>query len=401
MVATPLKHVFISYDRDDQPYARSLASSLHERGFEIWMDDRIDFGTRWWREIVKAIRASAAFVVVMTPDSEESEWVEREILLAQDERKPIFPLLLRGKVNPLLISRQYADVTEGQMPPGEFYARLAQVAPAKSNAEPVDLRREDVLSVTQPVVVAPATFLPFEPDLIHIPAGEFLMGSDPKKDKVAQKDEQPQHTVYLPEYFIAKTPVTNAHYLAFVGATNHDEPEHWEDGKPPKGKEDHPVVYVTWHDAIAYCQWLAEATGKAYRLPSEAEWEKAARGDKDGRIWPWGNEWDKKLCNSWEGGPGHTTPVGQYSPGGDSPYGCVDMAGNVWEWTSSAYKGYPYDPKDGREDAKAEAGARALRGGSWSDGQGYARVSYRSSNEPGYFFLDVGFRVVVAPVFSS
>jgi formylglycine-generating enzyme required for sulfatase activity len=239
---------------------------------------------------------------------------------------------------------------------------------------------------------------PVEPELIHIPAGEFLMGSDPKKDKGAYKAEQPQHTLHLPEYYMAKTPVTNAQYLAFVEATGQKPPGHWEGGKPPGGKEEHPVVRVSWHDATAYCQWLAEATGKAYRLPSEAEWEKAARGT-DGRIYPWGNEWEKKRCNSKEGGPGETTPVGQYSPGGDSPYGCVDMAGNVWEWTWSLFKDYPYNPKDGREDAKAE-GSRALRGGSWLYDQGYARVSYRSLLQTD-IFLNIGFRVVVAPVSSS
>ena len=177
-------HVFISYSREDQPYVRRLADNLRERGFEIWMDDRIDFGDSWWREIVKAVRASAALVVVMTPDSEESEWVEREIRLAQREGKPIFPLLLRGQENPLLITTHYVDVTDGQMPPGEFYEQLAQVAPAKAKAEPVDPRREDVLSVIQPEAVAPAEGAPreelpksFEPELIRIPAGEFLMGS--------------------------------------------------------------------------------------------------------------------------------------------------------------------------------------------------------------------------------
>ena len=408
-------HVFISYSREDQPYVRRLADNLRERGFEIWMDDRIDFGDSWWREIVKAVRASAALVVVMTPDSEESEWVEREIRLAQREGKPIFPLLLRGQENPLLITTHYVDVTDGQMPPGEFYEQLAQVAPAKAKAEPVDPRREDVLSVIQPEAVAPAEGAPreelpksFEPELIRIPAGEFLMGSTQEQVEqlIAQgltkewaEWELPQHPVYVPDYHIAKTPVTNAQYLAFVQATGQQPPQHWKKGKPPKGKKDHPVVGVTWHDAVAYCQWLAEATGKAYGLPSEAEWEKAARGT-DGRIYPWGNEWDEKRCNSREGGPGDTTPVGQYSPVGDSPYGCVDMAGNVLEWCSSLRKPYPYDPKDGREDAKAE-GRRALRGGSWYDGQGYARVSSRYFVRPGNFSSLVGFRVVVAPVFSS
>jgi formylglycine-generating enzyme required for sulfatase activity len=155
------------------------------------------------------------------------------------------------------------------------------------------------------------------------------------------------------------------------------------------------VVRVTWHDAMAYCQWLAEAAGKAYRLPSEAEWEKAARG-RDGRIWPWGNEWDEKRCNSEQGGVGDTTPVGQYSPGGDCPYSCVDMAGNVWEWTPSLLKGYPYDPEDGREDAEA-GDSRVVRGGAFSNLQGFARCASRNWCDPDYRHWLVGFRVVVAP----
>jgi formylglycine-generating enzyme required for sulfatase activity len=400
------KHVFISYDRDDQPYARGLASSLRERGFEIWMDDRIDFGDRWWREIVKAVRASAAFVVVMTPDSEESEWVEREILLAQDERKPIFPVLLRGKVNPLLISRQYADVTDGRMPPDGFYRRLGRAAPTKPKVETRPAERPAQPApepeVVSPPVVEPSP--PVEPELIRIPAGEFLMGSDPEKDKDARDNEQPQHRLRLPDYSIAKTPVTNAQYLAFVEATGQKPPSTWEGGKPLKGKGEHPVVRVDWYDAVAYCGWLAEATGRAYRLPSEAEWEKAARGT-DGRIYPWGDEWDPKRCNSREGGRDDTTPVGQYSPGGDSPYGCVDMAGNVWEWTRSLWGTdwekldfkYPYDPEDGREVLEAGDDIhRVLRGGAFGYYEGLVRCASRWL-EPYYGYWFFGFRVVVAP----
>lgn len=119
-------HVFVSYSRQDQTYARKLADDLRRHSVDVWIDDRIDYGDRWWRTIVQAIRASAAFVVVMTPDSEESEWVEREVMLAMDEEKPIFPLLLRGKGFPIFINKQYANVTDGQMPPQAL--RLLPVA---------------------------------------------------------------------------------------------------------------------------------------------------------------------------------------------------------------------------------------------------------------------------------
>jgi WD40 repeat protein/tetratricopeptide (TPR) repeat protein len=120
------RHVFISYSRHDQAYTRELVEDLRQRGFEAWVDDRIDYGEEWWRTIVEAIRSCAAFVVVMTPDSEESDWVEREVQLALRERKAIFPLLLSGREFPLLITTQYVNVTDGRMPPRDFYQRLAQ-----------------------------------------------------------------------------------------------------------------------------------------------------------------------------------------------------------------------------------------------------------------------------------
>jgi len=164
------------------------------------------------------------------------------------------------------------------------------------------------------------------------------------------------------------------------------------------------VVNVDWRGTMAYCRWLTETTGKVYRRPSEAEWEKAARGT-DGRIYPWGEgPPDENRCNYWRN-IGGTTPIGRYSPGGDSPYGCTDMAGNVWEWTRSLWGKkseepdfkYPYDLEDGREDMEAsDSILRVLRGGSWYSDRGSARVSYRSIQPPDYLNDDVGFRVCVA-----
>ena len=252
--------------------------------------------------------------------------------------------------------------------------------------------------------------LPFEPEMILIPAGEFLMGSDPEKDKHAWDREQPQHTLYLPDYTIAKTPVTNAQYAEFVrdaGIVN--PPEHWRKGELPPDKLDHPVVYVSWHDAVAYCDWLADVTGKPYRLPSEAEWEKAARGT-NGRIYPWGNRWYPGWCdthcNTLEGGVRGTTPVERY-PRGASPYGVLDMAGNVREWTRSLWgqEGeepdfeYPYDPQDGRENPEAgDDVRRVVRGGSWNDGRYGFRCAFREGYiRPDYGHNTLGFRVVVSP----
>src|SRR5262249_20343751 len=155
--------------------------------------------------------------------------------------------------------------------------------------------------------------------------------------------EQPQHLIYLPDYRLAKTPVTNAQYRAFVLGTDHEAPQDWTNKTPPSGEEDHPVIGVSWYDAINYCEWLSEVTVRGDGLPSEAEWEKGARGT-DGRIYPWGNRWDVTRCNPMESGLGKTTAIHAY-PLGASSYGLLDMAGNVWEWTRSLWGfTYPYRP---------------------------------------------------------
>jgi formylglycine-generating enzyme required for sulfatase activity len=240
---------------------------------------------------------------------------------------------------------------------------------------------------------------PFEPRMVLIPAGGFLMGSDAYKDRNARDNEIPQHLLYLPDYYLAKTAVTNGQYRTFVSVAGHAPPEHWEGRSPPGGKENHPVVNVSWHDATAFCGWLSKVTGKPYRLPSEAEWEKGARGS-DGRLFPWGDVWDGKRCNSGEDDHADTTPVGA-CPQGASPYGLLDMSGNVWEWTlslwGSAWKEpsfkYPYDPTDGREDLEAgESIIRILRGGSWLVPSVDARTAYRNGFLPDHRFNTIGFR---------
>jgi formylglycine-generating enzyme required for sulfatase activity len=260
------------------------------------------------------------------------------------------------------------------------------VPPIQVVAEPPE--KPDVLTLTSPIHLV----------LVHVPAGGFWMGSDPRKVELILPWSQPHHRVKLPEFYIGKYPITNAQYEAFVQATGHRAPEHWENGRAPADKAAHPVVYVSWHDARAFCVWLSQDTGKEVRLPSEAEWEKASQGT-DGRIYPWG--WGYKppmddLCNFGDLGGG-TTPVGKYSPQGDSPYGCADMAGNVWEWTRSLWRDYPYDPTDGREDLAVGGYARrVLRGGAFDDFPVTLRCDYRHGDNPDSRADDIGFRVVVS-----
>ena len=209
------------------------------------------------------------------------------------------------------------------------------------------------------------------PDIVwcDVPAGEFMMG-----DNRGDSDEQPAHKLTLSNFRLAKYPITNAQYAVFVEATNRSAPSQWEGNTPPVELANHPVVNVTWRDAIAFCAWLSEQLGETVRLPSEAEWEKAARGDQGSRRYPWGDdEPDEDRCN-FDNNIGTTTSVGLF-PAGNSPYHCCDMSGNVWEWTgslwgkdfSSAEFGYPYDPTDGRENLDApESVRRVLRGGAFT-----------------------------------
>jgi formylglycine-generating enzyme required for sulfatase activity len=178
-----------------------------------------------------------------------------------------------------------------------------------------------------------------------------------------------------------------------VKETAHPPPRVWKGRTYPERLGRHPVADVSWHDARAYCEWLSQKTGRPYRLPTEAEWEKAARGT-DGRVYPWGDEFDTVKCNSDEDHILGTTPVGQYSPGGDSPYGAADMVGNVWEWCSTLERKYPYRPDD-REDLDAE-GERVLRGGSFYQDRSVVRCAYRISHYPDLRLDHFGFRVAIS-----
>ena len=227
-----------------------------------------------------------------------------------------------------------------------------------------------------------------EPEWIAIPAGEFWMGDDQSE----YADEKPQHKLFLPEFQIARVPVTNAQYVLYVQDAKAKPPEHWRGGTVPPGLENHPVVNVNWKDAIAYCKWLEEKIQKPVSLPSEAEWEKAARGSTDKRSYPWGDDWLELHCNSGELGLNDTTPVGLFLNGA-SPYGLLDMSGNVWEWTCSLYKGYPYKSGDGREELESKE-SRMLRGGSWYVDHRYIRCANRFRLVPAYFLFSIGFRLV-------
>ncbi len=249
------------------------------------------------------------------------------------------------------------------------------------------------------------------PDLVDIPAGAFWMGSD------SMPDASPRHRLELGAFRIGKYPVTNAEYHEFIGAGGYLSREWWTEmgwrwlqsrpqtapgfwDEPRLSDARQPVVGVSWYEAVAYCRWLSAATVRAFRLPSEAEWEKAARGADDTRRFPWGDKFELGRANTAEAGIGATTRVDAFSRGA-SPYGVLDLAGNVYEWTLSKWGRnwqeleylYPYRADDGREDVEGSA-ARVMRGGSWFNPYIEAQISHRARFLPGSRGSNIGFRVV-------
>jgi formylglycine-generating enzyme required for sulfatase activity len=242
---------------------------------------------------------------------------------------------------------------------------------------------------------------------VYVPSGEFIMGSDDDEAKIAIEGgraypEIPVNKVYLDGYWIDKYEVTNSQYALCVAAgackppfvfNSETRPQYYDDPE----YSNYPVIWVNWYMARAYCEW----TGR--RLPTEAEWEKAGRGT-DGRKYPWGNEplsgeranfcdinCPRTIANPlYNDGYADTSPVGNY-PAGASPYGAMDMSGNVWEWTGTLIMPYPYDANDGREDLDI-TGERVWRGGPWSNGYWWMRISVRYRSIPSYWQVNLGFR---------
>ena len=284
--------------------------------------------------------------------------------------------------------------------------------------------------VIEPPALASVTAAPGEPQagatkalgetgitLLYVPAGEFWMGSA-ASDALSGANERPQHHIYLDGYWIGRTEVTNAQYARFIEAGGYSRREYWTDeswqwresngitapanwDSSGRNGAEYPVVGVSWYEAEAFARW-ADA-----RLPTEAEWEKAARGT-DGRIWPWGNAWDgtrlnycdKKCTYAWKDyavndGYEYIAPAGQYAAGA-SPYGALDMAGNVWEWAADWYDETYYLVSPERNPVGPSAGFfRVLRGGSCFLDASIVRCAYRWWIRPDYrsYYLGFGFRV--------
>jgi len=441
-----LGHIFISYSHKNKNYVHKLQEALQSKGFEVWIDDRIDYGDEWPLVIQDRLDECEAFILIATEDSYRSKWVQKEVTRAQRTNKPFFPLLLSGDPWLSIESTQYSDVTDGSLPTEKFYDRLAKVttrAPKSTSApqsRPVKQAKPVMIAAIAIGIIAIAVLLrgiskSFKPEatsspgseatgtfiptlslsptpyptetatgipnevteqgaaMLIVPAGEFKMGSE---NINARADEKPVHTVYLDAFYMDKYKVTNVLYKMCVDAHGCAPPKYMNSYLRPTYYGDpayinYPFIAADWYAAKTYCEW------RGARLPTEAEWEKAARG-ADQRTYPWGEDIGPSRANYNNNNDlnyvGDTSKADHYA-GGVSPYGIYDMAGNVWEWVADLYDEKYYsslldETKNPLGPASGEF--RVLRGGSWNS-SGYAlRSSYRSWLNPTNATIYVGFR---------
>ena len=384
----PTSDIFLSYAHEDQNRVLPLITALKALGWSVFWDQTIPAWMTPRHVISREIQNCRAVLVVWSQRSVKLTYVQEEAERG-NARNILLPLLLDAVDIPLgFRNRQTADLTHWDgSPEAPVFRRLVRAIlqipgmPKPRDARPPEPGEQGPTGAER----VPESITGHDvAEMVLVPAGEFWMGREHAK---AYYDERPRHQVALNDFYIDKYPVTNAQYGRFLKkAWLHLEPAHWT--MKEYNQPDQPVVGVNWEDAQAYCRWAGK------RLPTEAEWEKAARGP-DGRRYPWGNEWDPTRANTAEGEPRKPTPVGSY-PTGASPYGAYDMAGNVWEWTSSLYKAYPYKADDGREDPRA-SGDRVLRGGAWNNAAELTRASARLRYDPECRHNDIGFRCAKTP----
>lgn len=444
--------IFLSYAREDKERARLFARAFEAQAWSVFWDPRILPGTSWDEVIEAELESCRCVVVLWSVTSVSSKWVKSEATFG-DDKGILVPVALDGATPPLkfryIQSAQlqawagdtsddaFAHLLDGiaRHAPHPLKKAPAALAPPKtrsikprssrSRPEAIEASAETMRVAFPPTAPVALPLRRFREDAWHlpdehllgfveIPPGEFLMGSDKSLDHQAFDDELPQHSVWLPRYFIGRYEVTVGQFRACVADGGCQPGDH----RALAGPDDLPVRYVSWEEALAYCKWLdrklrawddtpvpladtlaGRRGGVAFHatLPSEAEWEKGARG-ADGRIFPWGQTIDGTKANYSDGGSGAPMPVGSF-PQGASPFGLLDMSGNVCEWTRSCYRPYPYRADDGREDLVADDNTRrVVRDGSFSNTAGVVRAAVRRKGGTRARNKSFGFRVVVSPL---
>lgn len=424
-----MPHLFISYaKKDTRELALYLADKLNQiADITAWVDDTLKAGHSWELQIQNEIDRCDTMIVLYSPDinrhkeGKEESYVLTEIHYAKRiVKKPIIPIMAQETTPPMaLMMEHYIDFTLDGLTVNDLVKALCNELGIEVKKAPIVLpnppKQEQLKPLSPKSLVIPDAAAvrniigkPFE--WCEVPAGEFLYGDDKTSySKYALPADK--QILTLPSFSMAKYPITYSQFQAFIADKEGFKDPHWweglaqdqsrKSGDLKRKINSHPRERVSWYDAIAFCRWLSWRLGHSYdidkivgwavRLPTEFEWEKAARGT-DGRIYPWGNDFNKSKTNTEESGINQTTPVIQY-PDGASPYGVLDMSGNVWEWCLTDYD---TPQQNAILDNLGSVSRRVLRGGSWNSPQSISQIIYRGGDRPppntrGY---NIGFRIM-------
>jgi hypothetical protein len=434
--------VFLSYSRRNVETMQKVCDILRDCGLTVWTDEGIAVGTSSWKSAIEtAILQSKYLVCILSPSANQSQWVRAELDFAELQGKRIFLILAEGDERTAIpfgfATNQWADIRNADE--NEIINQVRNLAAGLQGdtaTEITDTLRVDDVKHSAEIALSADAIAYRIPSLVHgitvdqkkhnalaiinnaespplerAQAGDDLNPSDPRRGVGIRMDGIPdidwmripegqfayqnkQHS--LPTFYISRYLVTAKQYQAFITAPDGYSNDKWWDGlavrqKSP-GKQtfafsNHPRETISWYDAVAYCRWLSKLLQYEVRLPTDAEWEKAARGT-DERVYPWGNDLIGGYANIMDTSTGmimQTTAVGIFTQAA-SPYGILDMAGNVWEWCSSLFD-YP------DENALDDVGQRILRGGSWYNSATAAQTTYRNAGDADGRSPLVGFRV--------
>jgi sulfatase modifying factor 1 len=397
--------IFISYAEEDGEIVKQIADGIEKEGYTAWYYQRDGGipGRSFLDHESEIILQSHALIIVISHNSLDSNEVHTELDFARKKRKPIIYVLSSImhddvekndfwsiRIGTSVCPSIPAEGVKAIIPRIIAGLKALKIQPSSDNETSkkpdIQITKPETISEDKTKLIIPKNEIMGKDGapMVLILAGEFLMGSDDGLD-----DGKPAHTVYLDDFYMDKYEVTNAQYRKFMDATKHEAPEFWNDSD--YNTPNHPVVGVSWNDAVAYAEWAGK------RLPTESEWEKSARGGLVGKKYPWGDTLTHDDANYYgTGGKDkwkYTSPVGSFDPNG---YGLYDMAGNVWEWCADWYSNnyYANSPKSNPKGPSSGL-SRVLRGGSWYYFDDNAlRVTSRDYGDPSSMNNSVGFRCV-------
>jgi hypothetical protein len=383
-----MKHIFISYSRNDKDFANQLASDLENRDYQIWIDTAdIRAGEKWSTAVQQGLKLGSIMLVIVSPSSIKSRNVEDEWQFYLDQQKSIIPILLEPTSE---LHFQLNRIQRIDFHDQDYETAFDQLC-SELQSKTAQTTNGDTRQIIQDLTTEPAFMLPML-EWCEVDGGAVVIDYGNGNTQIF--DVKP--------FRISRFPVTNAQFQSFVtvqhGYSNNKRwwdysPQHgleWhrvhaEPAKSPFLGQDMPRVNVCWYEAVAFCNWLSYKMNFKVSLPTEQQWQRAGQGD-DNRLYPWGDSFSEIRCNTKESQIGGVTPVDRY-PNGKSPFGVFDLSGNIWEFCSTNHR----NGSNGDFESKDP---RVLRGGPWDGDQNNAKLTSRNHADPDHLGQNIGFRLI-------